>query len=262
MFFLKSVKISSVEKKSLCVRDFLSDYWNEKSSGSKLELFDLFSENLVIDSPICKKIGRAALAEINAKWDEGFPDMQIYNMEAESFGDTVVVSWRSTASHLGNFQAVTPSEKRIHYTGETIFFFKEGKVVRYLCKIDMVDIYHQLGMRIAPEDYAQQEVLSRNKALLINKIQKDLSSRLTEREIEMLSLYLLGLNAKQIGILCSISHRTVETHLSKALHELSCTNKHQCLEKIISLWMLPIFQDLSKILLSQYGAQKKSLSFS
>lgn len=252
-----------MEKKAHLVENFLCDLWNDKSKSSKEELFvELFSSNLIIDSPIAKEVGSRTLLNVSNCWMQGFPDMQVGQIELELFGDIVITNWRSRATHLSTFKGIEATGKKIDYPGETIFFFKENKIVRYFCKIDMVEVYNQLGLRLAKRDYEGQDILSQNKALLIANIQANFSEGLTKREVELMSLYLMGFNAKQIGRFCSISHRTVETHLSRALQELGCQNKHQCLEKIVSSWMLPIFQDLAKLVLEQYGVAKKSLSLS
>lgn len=233
------------------VEQFLLGLWNDKSLKNNCDLYSPFSPSLIINSPIGKKVGTSDFITINNEWNYAFPDLQLSNIEVESFGDAVITTWRSRARQQAPFKGLEPSGKKIDYFGETIFFFKEGKIVRYSCKIDMVHLYHQLGMWFTPEEYDQQRILSQNKDLLIERIRDSLSGNLTKREVEMLSLYITGFNAKQIGSICFISSRTVETHLFRALHELGCTNKYQCLEKLLASYMLPLIQDLAKLLLKK-----------
>lgn len=240
--------------------DFLTNFWNDKSSSDKMPLYDIFSPSLIINSPIGKTVGRGRLSEINEQWFGAFPDLKVEEIQFEKYGSAVHTTWRSVATHLLPFKGHQPTGKRVSYLGETIFFFTQGKIVRYSCTIDMDSLYSQLGMRLAPTEYDGQGTIFQDHALLTKRIQAAMSKNLTRREVEILALSLMGFNARQVASFCNISPRTVQTHLHRALHEVGCTTKHQCLEKALIEWTLPLFQDLAKLLLLKNEAAKKCIS--
>lgn len=243
-------------KKLSLIKDFLVQFWNERSFEDKIELDEIFSRSLIINSPIGKTIGSNQFMKINGKWLTAFPDLKLSNIAVEQYGNCVVTSWNSQATHLSPFKEFEASKKCVNYSGETTFFFKENKVVRYSCKIDMLDIYNQLGFKLAEERYERQTVLRKDRNLLIEELKNKTKVRLTNREVEMLAFYLTGFSSKQIASICFISYRTVETHISNGIHEFGCHTKKQCLEKIVSLSLLPVLQDLAVILLEKYERKK------
>lgn len=250
-----------MEKYKKAVKSFLNSCWNERVSVNEGEaLYSIFSQQLIINSPLGKTVGLSNFSEINKKWHQAFPDIHISHVEIENYGSTVIANWESQGTHLENFKGVSPTGKEIHYPGETIFYFnQEGKVVRYSCKVDMMSIFSQLGFYLQKEEYDNQCILKKNKKLLIGKINELFNHQLTPKEAQCVSLYLLGFSAKQIGLILFISFRTAETHLNRGLHHCGCHSKLQCVEMMLEKNLLPLWQDLGKILLSEYEAKKGTL---
>ena len=234
------------------IAQFLNELWNNKSCQNKSPLYSIFSNNLIVNSPIGKSIGVDMLRLFTDKWLMAFPDIKISEIKIKSFEHVVISNWKSTAIHENQFNNIPSTGKKIHYSGETSFYFLEKKIVRYSCHVDLSKIYQQLGYFYKQEEYDGQALIFKNKKLLIQKLKEVTNNRLTSREIQSLSLNLIGFSAKQIGIFLSISNRTAETHLHKALHELGCFSKLQYFEKIIEKSMLHLWQDLSKILIQEW----------
>lgn len=239
---------------------FLNEMWNDKALEEKEELYSISSKSLIINSPLGKSIGLQKFHDINDSWNLAFPNMQVSKIDIESFGNVVVSNWWSDAVHTNPFKGISATGKKIHYPGETIFYFERGKIVRYSCKIDMVDLYQQLGMFFKQEEYGGQAVAIKDQKLLITKLKECTDHHLTSREIQCLSLNLLGFSAKQVAMILVISYRTVETHLQKALHELHFCSKLECMEVMMEKGLLALWQDLGKILVQGYENKQKSLS--
>lgn len=244
-----------------CIESFLNGIWNDKGPDPHQELYEYFSDKLIINSPIGKKTGLSSFVSINDKWSGAFPDMQVSQIEFEVVDNLIITNWKSEATHQQDFQGIPSSGKKVSYLGETYFVFQNDKIVRYSCSIDMPSIYQQLGFYLKQEEYNRQEILVKNKKLLIETLMELCPGHLSKRETECLSLYLCGFNTKQIGKILFISPRTVETHVQRALHEAQCTSKEQCIEFMFESHLLPLWQDLAKTLLSANESRKKS-SFS
>ncbi|MCB1068196.1 MAG: ester cyclase [Simkania sp.] len=242
---------------------FLNEFWNCKSTENKSHLYSIFSKDLLINSPLGKTVGLPKLLEVNDAWYNAFPNIIVDKIDVESFGNVIVTNWWGNSRHENSFKELAATGKKICYPGETIFFFNElGQISRYSCKIDMLNIYKQLGVVYHNEEYSEQALLKNDKDLLIQTLKKYTKELLTSREIQSLSLNLLGFSAKQIGLFLYISPRTVETHLQRALHSLGCSTRLQCLEVMVENSLLPIWQDLGKILVREYESRKKSLPIS
>lgn len=242
-----------------CIKRFLTELWNQRNSCSG-EIYQPFSQNLTLNSPLGKKTGISELSSINDKWLEAFPDMQLSKIEYDVVENLIIAKWSSKATHMGDFQGMNPTGKKIAYRGETLFVFQNDKIVRYNCTIDMPCVYKQLGFYLKQEEYDQQQIVQEDKKLLIQLLMKLCPGNLSVRETECLSLYVTGFNSKQVGKLLFISPRTVETHIHRALHEVQCTSKEDCIDFMLENHYLSILQDLAKTLTREYENRKKSRS--
>lgn len=247
--------MSKLNKQSR-VADFLNDFWNDKTQADKGPLFSLFSPELIVNSPLGRDVGLQNIAGIFGEWLWAFPDMEVCKIKIETLGDVVIANWESRAKHVNPFRGLPPSGNKIVYPGETFFCFEGDQVTRYACKVDLLDVYKQLGHTLHQEAYTDQAILIKDKKLLINKLRAITDNLLTVREIECLSLYLIGFSARQIARFLFISFRTVETHLHRAIHALGCFNRSQCLEAMLEKKLLALWQDLGKVMVQEYEARK------
>lgn len=241
------------------VSNFLNGVWNDKGSRDKDPLYSAFSKDLIINSPLGKEIGCNKLKKINDKWLLAFPGLTLSSVEVECYKEVVVTQWVSEAIHENFFNDLPSTGKKIHYPGETIFYISKGQIVRYSCHVDMVNIHKQLGFFYKKQDYEGQSILANNRTKLIAKLMEMTNHKLTPREIECLCLTLMGFSAKQVGKILSISHRTVETHLQRAVHEAGFCSKLHFLEHSIEMNTFHMWQDLGKIIIEEFHRAKKSL---
>lgn len=254
-----------MKKETKQVYEFLNNVFNDKSSENKTECFKLFSDTTIVTSPyVGRNIGSNFLQKLIQEWCYVMPKVIMSDIKIEVFGPVVFTTWLmkgkhenlyriegdSHASHNILFKDPGSLGKPVQYAGEMTVYFERDRIVRYNCKYDILSIYKQLGFFLHKEEYPGQSFLFKDRKLLISRLQKHCSKPITAREVEVLSLYIMGFSAKQIASCFSISFRTVESHIRKALDAVEAFNKLDCLEKMISNQLLPLWQDLGKILLS------------
>lgn len=121
----------------------------------------------------------------------------------------------------------------------------QGHIVECVCMLDLIDICKQL------EECWGVPILPKSKHELIHIARKETDFLLTRREVECLSISLLGFSARQVGRLLYISCRTVESHLQKALATLYCKTKLDCLDMMMEQNRLHVWQELGRILLNE-----------
>src|SRR5690349_1186628 len=148
-------------------RSIISEYFNElwNLKNTKLdELNGIFSPNVLINSPLGRKIGADSMQDTIYNWLSAFPNMQVSNIDLTMTESLVIADWDSSARHEGAFQSIQPTGKTIVYHGVTVFCFDENKkIIRYFCQLDLSHIYKQLGYFLMQEQYCQQEILHSNK---------------------------------------------------------------------------------------------------
>jgi steroid delta-isomerase-like uncharacterized protein len=83
-----------------------------------------------------------------AKVMAGFPDYRTEIEDEFADGDRVVIRWRSTGTHLGEFQGLAPTGKTITVSGITISRYADGKIVESWVGFDTQDLMRQLGVKV------------------------------------------------------------------------------------------------------------------
>lgn len=77
---------------------------------------------------------------------EAFPDYRTEIEDQFADGDRVVIRWRSSGTHLGEFQGIAPTGKKITVSGITISRFADGKIAESSVGFDTQDLMRQLGV--------------------------------------------------------------------------------------------------------------------
>ncbi|MCH9757063.1 MAG: ester cyclase [Gammaproteobacteria bacterium] len=115
--------------------------WDEKNTNV---IFDLFTEDVKIHSPLNTMIGPQALKDIIDTWLTAFPDLTVTWGEILASTDKVVATWEATGTHKGVFLDIAPTGKTIFYHGTTIYDFTEDKISEYWALVDIDEIKNQL----------------------------------------------------------------------------------------------------------------------
>ena len=74
-----------------------------------------------------------------------FPDYAGTNLEQIAEGEKVANRFVFLGTHLGEFEGVTPTGKRIEFIGHSIDRVVEGKIAESWVEMDMLGVMQQLG---------------------------------------------------------------------------------------------------------------------
>ena len=74
-----------------------------------------------------------------------FPDYAGTNVEQIAEGEKVANRFVFLGTHLGEFEGVTPTGKRIEFIGHSIVRVVEGKIAESWVEMDMLGVMQQLG---------------------------------------------------------------------------------------------------------------------
>jgi len=74
-----------------------------------------------------------------------FPDYAGTNVEQIAEGEKVANRFVYLGTHLGEFEGVTPTGKRVEFIGHSIDRVVEGEIVESWVEVDMLGVMRQLG---------------------------------------------------------------------------------------------------------------------
>ena len=79
-----------------------------------------------------------------------FPDYAGTNVEQIAEGEEVANRFVFLGTHLGEFEGVNPTGKRVEFVGHSIDRVIEGKIVESWVEVDMLGVMRQLGAERGP----------------------------------------------------------------------------------------------------------------
>ena len=123
------------------IKNYHQTLWDEKNTKV---IFDLFTDDAKIHSPLNTVTGPYALKEIIDTWFTAFPDLTVKWGDILASTDKVVAAWEATGTHKGTFLEIPPTNKTVTYHGTTIYEFTDDKVHEYWAIINLDDIKNQL----------------------------------------------------------------------------------------------------------------------
>ena len=85
-----------------------------------------------------------------------FPDYAGTNVEQIAEGEEVANRFVFLGTHLGEFEGVNPTGKRVEFVGHSIDRVIEGKIVESWVEVDMFGVMRQLGAEPGPERSTSQ----------------------------------------------------------------------------------------------------------
>ena len=80
-----------------------------------------------------------------------FPDYAGTNIEQIAEGEEVANRFVFLGTHLGEFEGVSPTGKRVEFVGHSIDRVVEGKIVESWVEVDMLGVMEQLGVVPEPQ---------------------------------------------------------------------------------------------------------------
>ncbi len=77
---------------------------------------------------------------------EAFPDVQITIEDLIAEGDKVVLHWSFQGTHLGLYQEIPATGKKVNYTGIDICTIVDGQIMSLVRETDNLAVPQQLGV--------------------------------------------------------------------------------------------------------------------
>jgi predicted ester cyclase len=85
-----------------------------------------------------------------AELRRAFPDYAGTNVEQIAEGEKVANRFVFLGTHLGEFEGVSPTGRRVEFTGNSIDRVVGGRIVESWVEIDMLGVMRQLGAVLGP----------------------------------------------------------------------------------------------------------------
>jgi predicted ester cyclase len=92
-------------------------------------------------APELAEVFKRDVAEIR----RAFPDYSGTNVDQIGEGEKVANRFVFLGTHLGEFEGVTPTGKRVEFIGHSIDRVVNGKIVESWVEVDMLGVMQQLG---------------------------------------------------------------------------------------------------------------------
>ena len=108
--------------------------------------FDLYDEAIVLRGYDGVGEGLTNVKSFYAALWEAFPDAGLTAADVFAEGDRVACRFVMTAHHLGPFQGIPPTGRKIVLPGITILRFENGKCVERWSQADFLGLLKQLGV--------------------------------------------------------------------------------------------------------------------
>jgi steroid delta-isomerase-like uncharacterized protein len=101
------------------------------------------AETDVSPSPIR---GAEGVKQFLSTYFKAFPDFHLDIEQIITSGDHVVVRWRTTGTHKGEFNGIAPTNRKINARGCTVGEIRNGRVLRSAIYSDQLAVLGQLGV--------------------------------------------------------------------------------------------------------------------
>jgi predicted ester cyclase len=127
-------------------------------------------ENKAISNRVAEAIGKGDLNALDefmapelaeefkrdvAEIRRAFPDYAGTNVEQIAEGEKVANRFVFLGTHLGEFEGVAPTGKRVEFIGHSIDRVVDGQIVESWIEVDMMGVMQQLG--VVPEQGQSEE---------------------------------------------------------------------------------------------------------
>ncbi len=130
-------------------RAFIEEAW---SKGNLAIVDEMLAPDYVNHSPLesDQPAGREGYKRAIVTLRTGFPDLTSTVEEVLVEGDRVVTRYTARGTHVGTFQGVAPTGKRIEASGTTIDRYAGGRIVETWDSFDLLAVYRQIGVFSGP----------------------------------------------------------------------------------------------------------------
>ena len=112
--------------------------------------FDLYSPRIVLHGYAGVEPGIESVRRFYEGFWGAFPDATLTIHETVAEGDLVACRFGVAATHLGDFQGIPPTHRRVSLPGITLLRFEDGRCVERWSQADFLGLLQQLGVMPAP----------------------------------------------------------------------------------------------------------------
>jgi steroid delta-isomerase-like uncharacterized protein len=139
----------SVENNKAIARRFIQ-VWGD---GNLNVIEELAAPSIVVRYPTIPQViqGVREFRHVLAGFRSAFPDSALRVEEEIAEGDKVAVRWSFSGTHKGNLMGIPPTEKKVTWTGITIYRIVGGKVEEERGEEDFAGFFRQVGLVRQPE---------------------------------------------------------------------------------------------------------------
>lgn len=130
------------ESFSKIAEEYSHNIWNVKNL---LAADQWLHPDIVIHSLLGDHIGIDAMKQVITGWLTGLPDLVVKHKQIISEKNTVVIHWDAEGTHKGIFKGISPTRKKVRYSGVSIYLFDEGKIKEYWGYLDMQHLLRQMN---------------------------------------------------------------------------------------------------------------------
>jgi len=133
----------------------LSRHFDEVLNQGLLNVVDdIYTSDYVLDAPVrsdgssqarALTQGREQLKQRVTLFRSAFPDIHFSQDDVVGEGDTVVVRYNFSGTHLGTFAGVEPAGRKISIMGILIAHLTDGKIREAWSAFDSAELMKQLG---------------------------------------------------------------------------------------------------------------------
>ena len=90
--------------------------------------------------------GPEGAKQVVVMYFKAFPDLHFKTEQIIASGDYVVVRWRATGTHKGEFNGISPTNRQVSSRGCTVTEIRNGHVVKSSMYSDQLAVLQQLGV--------------------------------------------------------------------------------------------------------------------
>jgi steroid delta-isomerase-like uncharacterized protein len=126
----------------------LARRWHDAVNERNLDSLDtVLAADIVHDgATVPETFGAAGVKRVLGIVIIGFPDVRYTREDIIAEGDRVVVRYRVEGTHLGDFQGIGPTGRRVTWSGINIFRIDCGRIVQSWSEVDGIGRLQQLGV--------------------------------------------------------------------------------------------------------------------
>jgi steroid delta-isomerase-like uncharacterized protein len=114
------------EQNKRMVRRFLTEVCNK---GNIALIDELFAYDWIGHAPPKEFKGPAELKQFVAAQHRAFPDLELIVEDQIAEGDKVTTRWTARVTHLGEFQGIPPTGRKVTMTGISIYRIANNKFI-------------------------------------------------------------------------------------------------------------------------------------